>query len=562
MGGSTDESRARAYTIVRVMGAMGSDDDDLRAFRTAWWQRLLADASTYELTRFAVLRLLALIYLVAFLVIYFQFDPLLGSHGLLPVHLLLAWDRTRLGDWAYLRVPTLFWFGSSDAVLHAACYAGVALSFAALAGVTNAFVQLALWLLYMSFVHVGQIFYGYGWEIQLLETGFLAVFLCPARGLSPLPKTAAPRVVMWLLRWLIFRIMVGSALIKLRGDPCWRDLTCLDYHFETQPNPNPLAWWLHHAPHSVHVVGVLFNHLVELVAPWFAFGFRRYRHAAGILLVAFQISLILSGNLSFLNWLTIVPALACFDDTALSMVVPRKWRAALLARFESLSPSRIQMRVTRALAFIVAVLSFAPILNLASCRQTMNTAFDPLDLVNTYGAFGSVDRERFEVILEGTRDDVPTREGHWQAYELPCMPGDPRRRPCVITPYHERLDWQMWFVGNGAARGEPIDQEPWLVHLIWQLLEGDPSPKRLLSYDPFPDPQAPPKWLRADIWRYSFTRSRSESGDDWWRRERVGLFLRPVSLENPALRDYVQGFGWPDAPRTDEKDEYGTGVDE
>jgi Lipase maturation factor len=527
---------------------MAAVPDELGDFRTAWWQRLLADASTYELTRFAVLRLLGLVYLVAFLIVHNQLDPLLGSHGLLPVSQFLAWDRAHLGGSAYWRVPTLFWFGSSDTTMHIACDAGLALSVAALAGVTNAIVQLALWALYLSFVHVGQIFYGYGWEIQLLETGFLAVFLCPVRGLSPLPKTATPAILIWLLRWLIFRVMIGSALIKLRGDPCWRDLTCLDYHFETQPNPNPLAWSLHHAPHAVHAAGVVYNYLAELVAPWFAFGFRRARHAAGVVLVSFQVSLIVSGNLSFLNWLTIIPAVGCFDDTALSRALPRKWRAGALSRFEALSPSRMQTRVTRVLALLVAVLSVAPVLNLASCGQRMNTAFDPLDLVNTYGAFGSVDRERFEVILEGTADEAPRRNGDWRQYELPCMPGDPRRRPCVITPYHERLDWQMWFVGNDAKRGEPIDEEPWLLHLIWQLLAGEPSPQRLFSYNPFPDTDAPPKWIRADVWRYAFTRRRDESGGAWWRRERVGVFLRPVSLEDPALRAYVRGFGWPDAP--------------
>jgi hypothetical protein len=517
-------------------------DSDLQAFRTAWWQRLLADPSTYELTRFSVLRLLAIVYFVAFLSLDRQLDALLGAHGLLPVSQLLSWDRAHLGPGAYWRVPTVLWFGSSDAVMHIACRAGVVLSLAALAGVTNAIVQLALWALYLSFVHVGQIFYGYGWEIQLLETGFLSVFLCPARTFGPLPTTAAPKIVVWLLRWLIFRIMIGSALIKLRGDPCWRELTCLDYHFETQPNPNPLAWWLHHAPHAIHVFGVLFNHCVELVVPWFAFAFRRYRHAAGILLVAFQVSLILSGNLSFLNWLTIVPALACFDDTALSVFVPKKRRTALLARFASLTRSRVQMRAAQVLAIVVAVLSVAPVLNLVSSHQVMNTSFDPFDLVNTYGAFGGIDRERYEVILEGTADEIPARQGHWEQYDLPCMPGDPGRRPCLITPYHHRLDWQMWFVGNGAARGEPIEENPWLVHLVWQLLAGEPSPKRLLASDPFPG--APPRWIRADIWRYAFTRSRADPGGAWWTRERVGVFLRPVSLRDPALREFVQAFGW------------------
>jgi hypothetical protein len=518
------------------------DDSHASLFRTAWWQRLLADASTYELTRFAILRLLALVYLVSFLIIAMQFQPLLGSHGLLPVAPLLASQRVQLGLEAYWRIPTLFWLGASDGAMWLACWAGLALSAAALLGITNAFVQLALWALYLSFVHVGQIFYGYGWEIQLLETGFLAVFLCPIRSARPFPVTATPKVVVWLFRWLIFRVMVGSALIKLRGDPCWRDLTCLDYHFETQPNPNPLAWSMHHAPRAMHAAGVLVTHFVELVVPWFAFGFRRWRHAAGVLLVALQVFLILSGNLSFLNWLTIVPAIACFDDTAFTLV-PKKWaswRARVLERFRQRRPSLTQSRAAKVFAIVVAVLSFGPVMNLASCSQAMNRSFDPLDLVNTYGAFGSVDRERYEVILEGTSDAVPNPETHWDEYELPCMPGDPKRRPCFITPYHYRLDWQMWFVGNGAARGEAIEDEPWLIHLVWQLLRGENAPRALLARDPFP--VEPPQWIRAGLWRYRFTRSR-ESGA-WWARERVDEYLRPLSIDDRGLRQYVRAYGW------------------
>ena len=523
------------------------DGDDVEQFRSAWWQRLLAERSTYELTRFAVLRLLALVYLVAFVALHRQLDPLIGSRGLEPAAAFLAWEGRHLGGSAYWRIPTLFWFGASDGAMHAVCWAGIALSAAALAGVTNAFVQLALWASYLSFVHVGQTFYGYGWEIQLLETGFLAIFLCPARGVSPFPAAAAPKAVVWLLRWLIFRVMVGAALIKLRNDPCWRDFTCLDYHFETQPNPNPLAWWLHNAPRSLHALGVVLNHFVELVVPWFAFGLRRYRHVAGVLLVAFQVFLILSGNLSFLNWLTIVPALACFDDTAFAIFAPRRIRAALAARFGALKPSPGQSRLALGVGILVAVLSVAPVVNLASCSQSMNSSFSPLDLVNTYGAFGTIDRERYEVILEETRDEIPDRLARWQEYELPCMPGDPRRRPCLISPYHYRLDWQMWFVGNGAAHGETIEDEPWLVHLVWQLLAGVGSPKSLFSRDPFV--LSPPKWIRADIWRYAFTRDRAGEQGAWWRRERVGTFLRPVSLGDSELRDYVRSFAWTDWPQ-------------
>jgi hypothetical protein len=529
------------------MREAASPEIEMETFRTAWWQRLADRSSSggdsYEATRFAVLRLLGLVYLVAFGSLALQLDPLLGSRGLLPVSQLLAFDYARIGWDAYWKVPTLLWLGSSDAALHVACYAGVALSAAVLLGATNAMVQVALWALYLSFVHVGQIFYGYGWEIQLLETGFLAIFLCPARTLRPFPKTATPRIVVWLLRWLVFRVMLGAALIKLRNDPCWRDLTCLDYHLETQPNPNPFSWSLHHAPHAAHAAGVLFNHFVELGVPWFAVAPRRWRHAAGGLLVGFQGFLIASGNLSFLNWLTIVPALAYFDDTAFARLMPARHRGPALERWRALPVSRLQTRASQGLAVVVALLSIGPVINMVSPDQAMSRSFDPLDLVNTYGAFGNVDRERHEVILEGTRDPVPDQSAHWEEYELPCMPGDPGRRPCLVSPYHYRLDWQMWFVGNGAARGESIEDEPWLVHLVWQLLLGEEGPRRLLANDPFP--QAPPRWIRAGLWRYRFSESRADGA--WWRRERVGEYLPPVSASDAALRDYVASYGWPDA---------------
>ena len=200
--------------------------------------------------------------------------------------------------------------------------------------------------------------------------------------------------------------------------------------------------------------------------------------------------------------------------------------------------------MTQVLGVVVALLSVGPVVNIASCDQAMNRSFDPLDLVNTYGAFGSVDRERHEVILEGTRDRVPDERAHWVEYDLPCMPGDPRRRPCLVAPYHYRLDWQMWFVGNDAARGASVEDEPWLVHLVWQLLRGERGPRALLSGDPFPTD--PPRWIRAGIWRYQFSRSIKDGA--WWQRERVGEYLQPVSADNAALIEYVSGYGWPDAP--------------
>src|SRR5262249_25229067 len=226
-----------------------------------------------------------------------------------------------------------------------------------------------LWALYMSFVHIGQVWYAFGWEIQLLETGFLAIFLCPPLDARPFPRRPPPAPIIWLFRWLTFRIMLGAGLIKLRGDACWRQLTCLFYHYETQPIPNPLSRTLHFMPHWFHRLGVLFNHLTELVAPWFVFGPRLARHLAGTVMVLFQVVLILSGNLSFLNWLTIVPVLACFDDGFLAHLLPARLVRASTAAAARAAPSHVQQLVVGAVVALVAVLSIAPIQNLLSGRQ-------------------------------------------------------------------------------------------------------------------------------------------------------------------------------------------------
>src|SRR6185369_1421337 len=278
----------------------------------------------------------------------------------------------------------------------------------------------------------------------------------PLFSVRPFPQRAPPTVVIWLFRWLIVRIMLGAAAIKLRGDPCWRDFTCLVYHYETQPLPNPLSWWLHAQPRWFQVAGVGVNHFVELVAPFLVVCGRRARLVAGVCFIAFQVILILSGNLSFLNWLTIVPALACFDDRSLGWLFVRR----PLPGTDPLPPSAAHTRVASAYAVLVALLSINPVLNLLSPRQAMNRSYEPFDLVNTYGAFGAVGRVRDEIIIEGTDDAAPGPNSEWKAYELPCKPGDVARRPCVVSPYHYRLDWQMWFAAMSS-----IEREPWLLHL-------------------------------------------------------------------------------------------------
>jgi hypothetical protein len=492
-----------------------------------------APRPSYWLTRFLFLRLLGLVYVVAFLIIVNQWDPLLGSHGLLPAATFLDRVGAALqshGVGAFLRWPTLFWLNASDTAFHAGAWAGLALSLAVLLGFANVPILAVLWLLYMSFVHVGQVFYGYGWEILLLETGFLAIFLAPLWRPGPFPRdTPPPTIVIVLLRWLVFRVMLGAGLIKLRGDPCWRDLTCLIYHYETQPNPNPLSWYFHHLPAWFHHVEVLFNHLVELVAPLFLFGPRRARHAAGFLIVLFQALLILSGNLSFLNWLTIAVAVACFDDGLLGRLVPRQGRAWIAERTAGAEETKARGVTVMVLAVAIGLLSVNPVMNMLSPGQVMNTSFDPFELVNTYGAFGSVSRQRYEIVLEGTDDEAPDESARWFEYEFKCKPGDPMRRPCWISPYHDRLDWQMWFL---AMPGAGTDR--WFVRLVGKLLEGDAGVRGLLAPGPFAD--HPPRWIRARYYLYQFT-APGEPG--WWRRTLVSESLPPLSRASPELQDVM-----------------------
>jgi hypothetical protein len=493
---------------------------------------------TYWLTRFMILRLLGIIYAIAFLVAINQILPLIGSNGLLPLGDYLDHISTALGSSTdgFMRLPSLFWWWHSDVALITVSWIGLILSCIVIAGYANAVILGVIWFLYMSIVHVGQEWYGYGWEIQLIETGFLAIFLCPLLDMHPFPRRPPPLLIIILFRWLICRMMLGAGLIKLRGDEIWRNSTALYYHFETQPIPGPLSRWFHFMPRIVLRIGVWFNWLAEIIAPFFVFWPRIARHIAGVVIVLFQLNLVISGNLSFLNWLTIIPALACFDDSFWAHILPlRLVKKAEVAEAHS-EESKSMLNTAKFITLIVALLSITPVFNMISSTQVMNASFDPLDLVNTYGAFGTVGKERFNVVFEGTTDEDSTDHAHWKEYIYKGLPVLLNKRPPQVAPYQLRLDWQMWF----AAMSSP-NEYPWTVHLVSKLLHNDQQALSLFAGNPFP--KQPPRYVRAVLYRYAF----APPGNPqklWWTRTRLGLWLPAMSTNDPQLLEFLKAEGW------------------
>ena len=471
-------------------------------------------APDYWLTRFVFERAIGAIYLVAFLATVNQFRPLLGERGLLPA-------PDFIGAIPFRASPTLFHLiGYSDRKLLVIAWAGIVLSVVATTGLFDGvgypvpFVSMLtfalLWLFYLSIVNIGQTFYSFGWESLLLEAGFLTIFLGPA--------TTTPQFsLIVLMRWLLFRVEFGAGLIKMRGDRCWRDLTCLYYHHETQPMPNPLSWYFHHLPKRLHRMEVLGNHFAQLVVPWFLFFPQPIATLAGLVVVVTQSCLVVSGNFAWLNFITIALAISAFDNAALGRLFP-------LAPYGAQDTPGWYLAIVLAVTALILFLSYRPARNLLSRRQIMNASFDPFHIVGTYGAFGSVTKERYEIVIEGTDQVILTPSTTWREYEFKAKPGDVRRRPPQYAPYHLRLDWLMWF----AAMSSPM-YHPWFVPLVVKLLEADPPTLRLLRTDPFAG--ARPRFVRATLYLYRFTtpRERRESRA-WWVRSRVDEYLRPVAL--------------------------------
>ncbi|MDE0426984.1 MAG: lipase maturation factor family protein [Candidatus Poribacteria bacterium] len=488
---------------------------------TRWLWGTHTGRTSLGLSRWLFLRALGGIYLIAFLSLWVQVHGLIGSNGILPADQFLTAVRQQVGTSGYHLVPTLFWLNPSDLCLHLLCAGGAVLSLVLIAGFFPTWTLVGLWAFYLSLVSVGQVFLSFQWDVLLLEAGFLAIFFAPLQIRDTLSRTSQPSsAFLWLSRWLLFRLMFASGFVKLASDEVWRNLTALNFHYETQPLPTSIAWYVHQLPEWFQKVSVLGMFAVELVIPFLIFAPRRLRTAGCIGFVGLQVLIILTGNYCFFNLLTIALCLLLIDDVAWKRLLPKRLMPSI--RLLEQAPhrySRICIGVVAVLLFLLSGLRFSGQL-FRDGRLPDVAWITPFRSVNTYGLFADMTESRPEIIVEGSNDRIT-----WKAYEFRWKPGDLTNAPKWVAPHQPRLDWQMWFA---ALQGD-YQNTYWFLNFMGSLLRGNPEVLKLLAENPFPD--TPPRYVRATLYNYHFTDLATKRSDGtWWDREWSRIYCPAISL--------------------------------
>ena len=450
-----------------------------------------------------------------------QIHGLIGSNGILPADQFLTAVRQQVGTSSYYVVPTLFWLNPSDFFLHFLCAGGIVLSLVLIAGFFPPFTLAGLWVFYLSLVSIGQVFLSFQWDVLLLEAGLLAIFFAPLQIRETLSRASQPSVAfLWLLRWLLFRLIFASGFVKLASDEVWRNLTALNFHYETQPLPTSIGWYVHQLPEWFHKISIIGMFAAELIIPFLIFAPRRLRTAGCIGLVGLQVLIILTGNYCFFNLLTIALCLLLIDDVT--------WRGLLSKRFMPTirlleQPPR---RYRRAFIAVVAMLLFL-LSGIRFSGQLFREAelpdvawITPFRSVNTYGLFADMTESRPEIIVEGSNDRIL-----WKTYQFRWKPGELTSAPRWVAPHQPRLDWQMWF----AALQGSYQNTFWFLNFMGSLLRGNPEVLKLLAENPFPD--TPPRYVRATLYDYSFTELATKRSEGmWWDREWKRIYCPAISL--------------------------------
>ncbi|MCW9012182.1 MAG: lipase maturation factor family protein [Gammaproteobacteria bacterium] len=477
---------------------------------TDFINRLSKIADNYQLTSWLFIKLLAVIYFIAFLSISVQIIGLVGSHGILPFAGFLDHLLNSHGKTAWLFVPNVFWLNSSDIALRLVPSLGCFFSVLLFFGVFKKWSLIILFVLYLSVFHAGQTFLSFQWDSLLLETGFLAIFLV----------SGPSHLLIFLFHWLLFRLRFMSGLSKLAsGDPSWSNLTTLKYYFETQPLPHIGAWYFHQLPDWLLKFGSGFVLFTELIVPFFIFLPRKFRLLAAALTIFIQLLIIASSNHNWINLLTIVLCLFLLDDKIIQKIIPTKINIKPVP--SAGTKHKIILPVVAVMIIVTSVSVFG---EMATGKKLPNAVAQSTMVIRMWGighmfhVFPNMQTERHELQIQGSYDGV-----EWKNYTFKYKPAAMDEAPVFVLPHQPRLDWMIWFVPP-----QHWEMNVWFDRFLMRLRQGSPDVIGLLKKNPFP--MMPPAFLRVRVFRYTFTSSeeRAQTGN-WWKREYLGLFpyVRP-----------------------------------
>jgi hypothetical protein len=469
----------------------------------------------HDLIASIFVRLLGLVYLSAFASFGVQARGLIGTHGILPLADLVSELSSHFGIERFFLMPMLFWWSPTDLAIEAVCWGGAALSILLVFNRLTRLTLVTLYILYLSLLYAGQEFMTYQWDTYLLETGFLAFLMSVWRPAG-----------IWLLRWLLFRFMFMSGVVKLAsGDPTWWNLSALSYHFLTQPLPTPLAWYAAHLPTSALEFATGATFFVELVLPFLIFSPRRLRFVAAFGFLTLQTCILITGNYNWFNLQTMLLCLVMFDDAALRAILPKRVVDSLLRRLPGEAPPR---RVRIGVGVVAVLIVFCSLVEMdarfggrpPAAADWVAALVEPFHMVNGYGLFAVMTTKREEIVIEGSDDGVD-----WKEYEFRYKPGDLSRPPPWNIPHQPRLDWQMWF----AALDDPRHLR-WFWRFVQKLLENDPAVTGLLERNPFADKR--PVHVRAVFYDYTYSSADQKADGVWWDRRRLGLYFPAAQLRS------------------------------
>lgn len=465
---------------------------------------------TFKFSHWLFLRSLGLIYFIALLSFFIQIPGLIGDSGILPVRNYLNLVSGQYGIEKFYLAPTLAWIDPSDYFLRFLAIFGMGCAILLLINKLTKFFLIALWLIYLSFVVAGQTFMSFQWDILLLEVGFLSIFY-----------TKNSPFIRLLIVFVLFKVMFYSGVVKLTsGDPNWRNLTALEYHYLTQPLPTPLAWYVYQLPGWFHKLSTGLMLVVELLIPFFYFSPKRLRIFAAVVTIMFQLIIALTGNYTFFNIFVVVLCVLLIDDQTLKSTIRQP---------STISSKNILVKSTAIilLTIIVVVNILQTIAIFYGRRSTPQPLMgiirllSPFYIVNSYGLFAVMTTQRGEIIIQGTQD-----KKQWLDYKFKHKPQELNKPPTIIAPLQPRLDWQMWFAALGS-----YNQNPWFTNLMIRLLQGSPDVIYLLEYNPFPN--QPPKYIRAQYYTYQFSNfEEKQNNNQWWRRQYQGIYFPEISLDD------------------------------